>query len=173
MGFLSSFSEYLNPKKREAKREFYGMTAAEAEAGNAKAQVLYAEMFFSGEGVPQSDIQGIKWLKAAAEQNLISAQIQLANRLHQGLRVQKDFDQGTHWFRRAAELGSAEAQLVLSGMHIDGEGIAQDIPEGIKWAILAAQRKSDYIKCRDDLLGQVSKDQLAEGQRRVAVYRGL
>ena len=89
-----------------------------------------ASMFFAGEGVPQSNSEGIKWLRAAGEQNLVSVQIELGNRYHQGIGVAKDFNEGTRWFQRAAELGSPEAQLMLSYLCLEGKEMPRNVIEG-------------------------------------------
>src|SRR6266480_2415991 len=102
MGFLSGLADLLSAQRRREKTEFCSMTAEAAKAGNPKAQEVYADMFFSGQGVPKDARQGIHWLRAAAEQNVVRAQMNLALRYETGKDVNRDMEEAIKWFKRAA-----------------------------------------------------------------------
>lgn len=85
-----------------------------AEMGNAGAQLNLGVMYDFGQGVPEDDVEAVKWYRKAAEQGLAQAQFNLAVMYDDGEGVPEDDDEAVKWYRKAAEQGLAEAQLKLA-----------------------------------------------------------
>lgn len=87
--------------------------------------------------------------------------------------VARDHAQAAQWFQRAANQGYAAAQFQLGNMYYGGE-LTKDDVEAYKWyslavinfpAALAAERASG-VQARDFVANKLTKEQLADGQRR-------
>src|SRR5258705_4768245 len=83
-----------------------------AEANDPKAQFSLGTTLFYGLWPPiNKDVaEGAKWLRAAANNNIVAAQLALAQGHYHGYGVAKDLDECFRWFRRAADNGDAYAQ---------------------------------------------------------------
>ena len=118
-----------------------------AEQGHARAQYRLGVMYADGRGVPQDDIEAVKWFRKAlkklrllAEQGDAGAQFSLGGMYYNGWGVQKDEAEAVKWFRKAlkklrllAEQGDAGAQFSLGGMYYNGWGVQKDEAEAVKW----------------------------------------
>ena len=88
-------------------------TRAQAEQGNAYAQVYLGMIYDKGNGVTENDIEAFKWYKLAADQGLPSAQYSIALMYAQGTGIPKDDYAAYVWFAVAAvqsQHGAAEAR---------------------------------------------------------------
>ncbi|WP_011582496.1 MULTISPECIES: tetratricopeptide repeat protein [Chelativorans] len=90
-----------------------------AEAGNAAAQTLIAEIHARGLGVPRNGKEAAKWYGRAAEQGNPEAQLQFGLMLLDGEFIERDFDKAYELMRRAAEAGKPLAQFNLAQMLIE------------------------------------------------------
>lgn len=70
-----------------------------------KAEAALANLYFAGAGVPQSDTEGIKYLRRAALAGDGHGMRQLGLMLFQGLRMPVDTTEGQLWLNRAAGMG--------------------------------------------------------------------
>jgi len=111
-----------------------------AEQGDATAQLDLASMYWNGEGVPQDNEEGVKWVRKAAEQGHAAAQLKLGWMYKKGQGVKQDDKQAFYWFRKAAEQGHAAAQLKLGLMYEDGQGVEQSYLEVYKWYSLYSEQ---------------------------------
>jgi len=85
--------------------------------------------------------------------------------------VRRDDAEALHWLARAAQAGEGLAQYALGHRCSAGTGVPRDPAEAFKWFTLAAARKTpDAAAARDELQAQMSRDEIAEGRRRVAQY---
>lgn len=71
-----------------------------------KAEAALANLYFTGAGVPQSDEEGLKYLRRAALAGNAPAMRQLGLMLSQGVRTAADAQQGKLWLDKAARLGA-------------------------------------------------------------------
>jgi TonB family protein len=71
-----------------------------------KAEAALANLYFTGAGVPQSDVEGFKYLRRAALAGEAQAMRQLGLMLSQGLRVAVDANEGQMWLDQAARHGA-------------------------------------------------------------------
>ena len=66
------------------------------------------------EGVPEDDVEAVRWYRLAAEQGLALAQYNLGVMYDNGEGVPEDDVEAVRWYRLAAEQGLALAQYNLN-----------------------------------------------------------
>src|SRR5262249_372208 len=93
-----------------------------ADQGQAGAQVILGVMYANGQGVPQNQVEAMKWYRLAADQGEAGAQTALGVVYANGLGVPKDSAMAVEWFRKAADQGNANAQNNLGTMYDRGNG---------------------------------------------------
>ena len=114
---------------------------ARAEQGDADAQFVLGFMYATGRGVPQDDVQAVRWYRRAAEQGDADAQFVLGFAYSDGERgVPQDDAEAVRWYRLAADQGLANAQHNLGVRYADGRGVPQDYVQAHMWFNLAASR---------------------------------
>ena len=111
-----------------------------AEKGNVQAQINLGLMHANGEGVPQDDVETVKWFRLAADQGDANAQYNLAGMFASGRGTQLDAKKAIKWLRRAAEQGLAAAQFNLGAMYHNGENVERDPVQALFWFLLAAEQ---------------------------------
>jgi TPR repeat protein len=112
-----------------------------ANAGDVFDQEHLGYIYADGlEGVPQDDIEAVRWFRLAAEQGRVLAQYNLGVAYQLGIGVPQDDVEAIAWYRKAAEQGDADAQFNLPFMYDFGNGVPQDYVEVVKWWRLAAER---------------------------------
>ncbi len=92
-----------------------------AQAGDAAAQTLAAEILSRGVGVKRDEAQAAKWYLAAAEQGVPEAQFQYALLLLDGRFVKKDKKEAYALMQAAAEAGNVLAQFNFAQMLVAQE----------------------------------------------------
>jgi len=89
-----------------------------------------------------------------------------------GEGVPKNDAEAVAWFRRAAEQGLAEAQGALGVMYALGEGVSGNDVDAYFWSNLAAaQGQENAGKVRDIVEERMTREQIAEAQRRLAAWK--
>ena len=142
-----------------------------AEQGVAKAQYNLGLMYYKGEGVKKDLAEAAKWVRKAAELGAANAQFFFGGMYLKGKGVPINDEEAAKWYRRAAEQGVAEAQSDLGVMYSEGKGVPKDYVEAYRWANVAAARGNSTAKeFRDWLERQMTREQIAEGQRRAAAF---
>jgi len=142
--YNAAVSAYSNRDYTKAYEEFKKL----AEQGYARGQYNLALIYLVGEGVAQDYVEGLKWLRKAAEQEkgkddeLIVAQAQfyLGGMYAEGRGVPKDDVEAAKWLRMAADSGISFAQFQLAEMYHDGAGVPKDYVEAAKWYRKAAEQ---------------------------------
>jgi TPR repeat protein len=109
-----------------------------AEQGYAAAQYNLAQMYRTGQGVPQDYKTAVKWYTPAAEQGIALAQANLAQMYRKGQGVPQDDKTSVKWYTLAAEQGHALAQYNLGVMYGNGKGVIQDNVYAHMWWDIAA-----------------------------------
>ena len=66
-------------------------------------------MYFKGHGVPESDLESVKWYRRAADQAHPGAQCQLGDMYLYGQGVPKDIVAAYMWFSLSAARGNSQA----------------------------------------------------------------
>ena len=114
-----------------------------AEQGNADAQMLLAQLYYNGYGVPEDNKTAVKWYRLSAEQGYANSQYSL------GLMY--------------VEQGFFQSLLVLI---FDYEpGVLQDNVYAHMWANIAATQGNDEgSKLRDELEEKMTSDDISQAQ---------
>jgi TPR repeat protein len=112
-----------------------------AEKGDANAQLLIADCYSVGRGVPLDQSEAVKWYRKAAEQGNAVAQCTIGEIYSGGLcGLTIDNKEAVKWYRLAAEQGIAEAQFNLSSCYRNGQGVDTNEIESAKWLRKAAEQ---------------------------------
>lgn len=111
-----------------------------ASQGDALAQYYLASMYLSGRGVPQNNIEAVKWFRKAADQGHAVAQTMLGFFYGDGRIAPKNNTEAAKWFHKAADQGIAKAQSILGMLYAEGLGVPQDYAEAVKWYLKAAEQ---------------------------------
>jgi TPR repeat protein len=141
-----------------------------AEQGHVGAQYNIGVLYDQGLGVPQDFGEATKWYRLAAEAGHVDAQANLGFAYQQGRGVAPDNAEAARWYRLAADQGDVEAQMNLGYFLANGIGVERDLIEAHKWLNLAASRapagklRRRALKSRDNVAGQMTREQLAEAQ---------
>ena len=112
----------------------------DAEQGNANAQFMLGDMYYTGEGIAQNYEKAARLFQKAAEQGDANAQYVLGGMYHNGEGVAVNYAEAEKWYRKAAEQGEALAQYDLGDMYRNGEGVAVNYAEAEKWYRKAAEQ---------------------------------
>lgn len=141
--------------------------AARAAAGDVSAQYELGMLYLLGEGgVAKNYTEAQKWLEMAAKSGDANARFQLGEMYKSGAGALQNFELAFQWFELAAGQNHAEAQYNVAMMHKNGMGVPVDMVKAYTWVnIAAAQGHLGSITLRDNLLGAMSPQQVAEGQR--------
>jgi TPR repeat protein len=121
------------------KRQFETLKA-QAEKGDAQAQLMLGSLYASGTGVTRDFAKAAKWHRKAAEQGLARAQFHVAQEYADGLGVKQDHAEAVRWLKRAADQGMAEAQFQLGLCLERGDGIGENPVDAFKWYQKAAEK---------------------------------
>ena len=139
----------------------------------AEIRILLVMIYLSGsEGLPNDPVEGLKWLRRAAEHDDPLAQDTLAIRLIKGVDVSPDSAEALKWLRRAAERGNAMAQNDLGYALETGEADKPDLVEVCTWYRLASEQGIAQAKVNlSRLIRRLSAEQQLEVARRVRDFR--
>ena len=153
-----------------SQQEFIDELRALAEAKDTEAQVTLGLAYSFGRGVPQDDVEAVRWYRLAADQGDADGQVNLGLMYADGRGVPEDDPEAVRWIQLAAEQGNGDAQLWLGLMYANGEGVPADEVTAHMWFDLAASRfvgidREGVVKSRDQLAVTLTADQLAEAQR--------
>ncbi len=111
-----------------------------ADLGHAHAQFVLGCMHAEGLGVPQNDVEAVRWFQRAAEQDFAVAQNWLGSMYQQGRGIRRDDVQAFRWFHRAAQQGLSDAQFNLAICYRRGTGTPQDDFGAVHFLKLAAEQ---------------------------------
>ena len=143
-----------------------------ADQGNARAQGYIGYCYQSGHGVPQDYKQAVVWFQKAADQGYALAQGSLGACYQNGQGVPQDYKQAVVWYRKAADQGNTFAQASLGYCYSIGQGVPKDYVAAYQWFNLAATSLfPGAAEFRDKLALEMTKEQIAEGQRRSSAFK--
>ncbi|TKT75382.1 tetratricopeptide repeat protein [Aquamicrobium sp. LC103] len=110
-----------------------------AEAGDAAAQTLIAEIYSRGLGVRRDDAKAAEWYGKAAEQGVMEAQFQYSMLLYDGRGIQRDTDRAYGMMEAAADAGHRLAQFNFAQLVTAREPTAQGMAKAVRYYERAAQ----------------------------------
>ena len=129
-------------------------------------------MYANGQGVPQDNVQAVKWYRLAADQGNARAQDNLGLMYANGQGVPQNNAEAAKWYRLAAVQGYARAQYNLGVMYANGQGVPEDNVQAHKWFNLAgAGGDEDGRKNRDIVAKVMTPAQIAEAQRLASEWK--
>jgi S1-C subfamily serine protease len=139
---------------------------------------MYATLYEAGKGVVRDYGESIKWYgkaadqyRKAAEQGDDRAQCNLGLMYLNGQGVPQDYAEAAKWYRKAAEQGQVNSQYNLGVQYSKGQGVPQNDVEAYIWlSLAAAQGDIDAPRSRDIVAERMSREEIAEGQRRAAAF---
>ncbi len=117
-----------------------GALTASAEAGDARAAQLLADMYASGRGVIVNPGIALQWRLRAAELGDPGAQFAVGMRYLGGSGVPRDASQAAYWLERSARQNHPNAMLELGLLQLEGEGMGKDPTRGLAWIREAADQ---------------------------------
>ncbi|MHB8885828.1 MAG: hypothetical protein ACYC5H_12275 [Methylovirgula sp.] len=91
-----------------------------AQAGDAKAQYEFANLYATGNGLPRDLKLAAHWYEKSAAQGLAPAQYRLGSLYEKGIGVKRSLAQATLWYRKAAEAGNIRAMHNLAVLTAEG-----------------------------------------------------
>ncbi len=110
--------------------------------------------------------------RALAEAGDAEAQTALAGLYLDGQGTPAKPAQAVQWYRRAAEQGEAVAQQNLGDLYRRGWGIGRDLVSAYVWlSRAAAQGRRWPARRRDEIAAQLTPEQRAEAEARLAARR--
>ena len=86
------------------------------ECGSSLSLYELGEMYYKGNGVPQSYEEAIKYFKKAADNNHVVAQFILGEIYYDGEAVNQSYAEAAKWYQKAADNNYAQAQNILGVM---------------------------------------------------------
>jgi TPR repeat protein len=96
------------------------------------------------EGIKPNPIEGMKWLRKAAEQGNERAIDRLYQIYYYGDDItDKNYEEAFKWSRLGAYQGYADAQYYVGEMYENGKGVKQNYAEALKWYEKAAEQGDD------------------------------
>ena len=107
-----------------------------AQAGDPTAQLDLGKAYDDGNGVPHSDIQAVKWYRAAAEQGNATAQNNLGLMFRIGRGVEQDKVEALKWYHKAAKQKNPNAMFNLGTAYYNGDGIPINDVNAYAWFLL-------------------------------------
>ncbi len=110
---------------------------ASAQAGDARAAQLLADMYASGRGIAADPVLALQWRVQAASLGDAGAQYTVGMQYLQGNGVSRDPNQAAYWLDRAARQDHPNAALELGLLQIEGQG---DPASGLAWIQRAADQ---------------------------------
>jgi TPR repeat protein len=117
--------------------------SAKAQAGDAWSQTMLALELRDGVNGPADQVQAIKWLRKAAQQDFTPAEALLGAMYADGDGTSQDYRQAMVWLHRAADKGFPEAQVRVGKMYSAGLGVRQDAGKAAHWFKAAARQGDD------------------------------
>jgi TPR repeat protein len=123
-------------RSRDYVKALTALTAS-AEAGDARAAQLIADMYASGRGVAANPGIALQWRLRAAELGDPGAQYIVGMQYLQGSGVPRDSNPAAYWLDRAARQNHPNAALELGLLQLAGHG---DPASGLAWIQQAARQ---------------------------------
>jgi len=131
-------------------------TKRKAEAGDAMAQVQYAQMLYMGQGMEKNEAEALKWYQKSAESGNHYAQANLGLFFQTGgCGVKEDIAKAIEWYGKAAKQGNPNAQYYLATIYENGNGVAKDMKKAV------------------ELYGKAANGGIAKAQVRYAIILAL
>ena len=149
-----------------------------AAQGDTHAQTMLGLVYYRGHGASKDPAQAVKWFRLAADQGDAAAQFFVGLMYSEGEGVPQDYAEAAKWYRLAADQGDPQAQYNLGLFYFKGDAGPPDYVSAYMWLNLATAhfpaadtRLTTAIASRDLVARQMSRDQIAEAQKRASEWQ--
>jgi uncharacterized protein len=115
-----------------------GALHTKAEASDPQAQFELGRAYFAGSGVNENPVEGVKWIRRAAEHGYIPAYNELGVLYRTGSGVEKDFEEAARWFRKGAKAGDGKARFNLAACYYNGDCAGVNNAVAFAWFVLSS-----------------------------------
>jgi TPR repeat protein len=120
-----------------------------ADRGNPEAQFRLGWMYREGLGLPQSDIEMVRWYQKAAKSGHAAAQYWLGSAYAVGHGVREQPARAVFWYFKAADQGHAASQIELSVALLYGApGVSKHVPGAYALLVLASTASDEKERDR-------------------------
>jgi TPR repeat protein len=177
LGFSSGCAQrgYLTSATQKIEKKDYqgAVTDLElgAQNGDRRCAYVLGSIFISGEGVEPDLVEGVRWMREAAEAELPVAQAYLGTLYANGEGVENEPTTAVEWYRKAAEYGNPLGQAALGAAVFYGEGVPADHVEGYVWTKLAAEQGfPKAVSNLSEMSGALTDEERKQAEKRVARY---
>lgn len=128
-----------------------------ARKGDVDSQLLIADMYYTGNILPNDYSMAAKWYKLATKPANSTAEYMLGNCYYYGHGVTQSYSQAVAWYYKAADHGNVEAENDLGSCYVNGDGVNQDFNKAISWYKRAISHGSEIAKKNLQLLMEATK----------------
>lgn len=112
---------------------------ARAESGNPSAQFEYANRLFDGVGMVKNPAEGFRYLKLAADANIVPAQFKIASFYEKGIGTSRNVAEAKKYYLAAAGKGHSKAMHNLAVLSTDKSDGKADLRISAIWLRRAAE----------------------------------
>jgi len=142
-----------------------------AQKRDRRCAYLLGSILITGKGVDSDLVEGVRWMRDAAEAELPIAQVYLGTLYANEEGVEKDLTTATEWYRKAAEYGNPLGQAALGAATFHGIGVSADKVEGYMWMRLAAEQGfTRAISNLSEMSGALSEEERKRADEQVARF---
>lgn len=117
-----------------------------AKREDVDAQLLLADMFYTGNVLPKDYSMAAKWYQRATRQANSTAEYMLGNCYYYGHGVSQSYSKAMSWYYKAAEHGNADAENDLGICYVNGDGVSQNFNEAKRWYKRAISHGSETAR---------------------------
>ena len=111
---------------------------AQAEAGDAAAQLSLGSLYDLGQGVSRDPAIAYRWYRRAAASGSPAAEFNVAAMCDTGDGVPRNAAEAALWYGRAAAHGNRRAQYNLGQLYAAGDGVPRNADQAEAWFRAAA-----------------------------------
>jgi TPR repeat protein len=162
----------------EANKESVRWYERASQLGSAKATFELGAAYIDGRGVYKDEKKGFELQLRAAQDGSVDGQREVSRSYASGRGVVKDWSKSYDWVMKAATHPTAsdyslvEPQRWLSSLYLFGLGVDKDVVLAYAWANVAASSGDEAaVKLRQQIEGQLTRDQVAEAQALSSKYK--
>jgi uncharacterized protein len=116
------------------------LVARAEDTRDALAQLMVGVFYMKGIAVQRDAVTAVRFLRAAADQDIPEAHATLADCYVQGFGLVKDDREAFRFYLMAADQGRADAQFNVGAFLVGGRGVAKDEFEGARYLRMAANQ---------------------------------
>jgi TPR repeat protein len=166
---LGSMLYYGSPDMAQA-IDWFRRAAAQ---GFSPAEFQMGQLFDFGFGVPQDDGQALTWYRMAAVHGSAGGARTVGEFYRRGRSVNADAAEAMRWYRQAADADDLRGQYELGQLYFD----ARDYVSAYVWFAIAAgqtplvDNRKQLVELRNIAAARMTPEQLAEAERRTALWR--